>query len=1008
MKGALPLVIAVLVCLPLAAEQSLFRNAMIGFGGGSVADVKAADVNHDGKPDAILLQVFGANGTSSLITLFGNGDGTFRAPVKTPIPSTGSIAVADLDGDGNVDVVVNGDYHELATYRGNSDGSFTLRSSSSAANIGARTSLVLTDLNGDGKLDLVAATTVLGSFETPLVTFRGNGDGTFANGISQPGPYVQSMNDITIGDFNGDGRTDVIESSYEGQRIATGNGDGSFNAPLVAARDSGRVAGAGDFNGDGKLDYVSMDVIGTAASIHLGNGNGTFTSGATYIAGSAWRVYPIDFDGDGKLDIVAPGNDLVTVMRGNGDGTFVVRAYVANSTALAIADFDGDHHLDVLAGAYPGLAFLHGNGDSSLAGYRKSFMGTNPTGSFTPSDFLGISVADFDGDGKPDVVSRKDGIIVMLNNGDGGFGPPRPLALPTGVDTPLAFATGDVNGDGKADIVVAGSKVWTYLGNGDGTFHSSAASPASTYFHLTLADMNGDGKLDAVLSRWDSTGQLLLGKGDGTFAAPVALPGNPAQIADFDGDGRLDFASNDISNGYRILRSNGSGGFTAGTSIINTLGALAVGDFNKDGKADLVEELYGSRIRMRLGKGDGTFTDSPDFLVDGLPGGAFVAQAITADFDGDGNLDLAFQNQVMLGKGDGTFRAIVPCVLTRTWTDLAAADVDGNGSADLLLVDPQNSAVNALLTRTAASGTTPLSFAESTSLSLLHPGEKVTVTATTSTPANFVLSGGIRLDVDGVFAGFAPWNDGIASLPWTPLTLGDHAITTSYIGDDVFPARSATITLPTQKLDSQLALKIFLSPPQQQQPVTIQAVISPKQPSIMVPTGTITIKDGDTVLFSGPYSTAEPALRNYRFAIVGIHTMTLDYSGDGNYTAGSIAVDVLVTKVVATIFFSSTPASPLNAGQSLTLQASISASVSPNGGTVTFHDFDRDIGTVTVSGSGVAKITVQPAAGFHSYSATYNGNADLGPVSTSFTLDYTVNSTPCTPAANCVRRRAVH
>src|SRR5207237_962902 len=123
-----------------------------------------------------------------------------------------------------------------------------------------------------------------------------------------------------------------------------------------------------------------------------------------------WRAYSIDLDGDGKLDIVAPGNDLVTVMRGNGDGTFAVRSYIANSTTLAIADFDGDHHLDVLVGSYAALVFLQGNGDGSLAGYRKSFMGTNSTGSFTQSDFIGISVADFNGDGKPDVVSRHDGI----------------------------------------------------------------------------------------------------------------------------------------------------------------------------------------------------------------------------------------------------------------------------------------------------------------------------------------------------------------------------------------------------------------------------------------------------------------------------------------------------------------------------------------------------------------------------------------------------------------------
>lgn len=1006
MKPPFPLLLAaLLVCAPLAAEQALFRNASISYGGGSLLDLKAADVNHDGKQDVILLQASGETSVS-LMTMFGNGDGSFRAPVKTPVTSSGSIAVADLDGDGNVDVVLSGQYTMLEVYRGNSDGSFTLRSSKKPANILTGSPLVLTDLNGDGKLDLVAATYVGGQFATPLVTFRGNGDGTFADGITQPGPYIQSMNDIAIGDFNGDGRTDVIESSYEGQRMATGKGDGSFNAPVVFAN-SGRVAGAGDFNGDGKLDCVSMDILDAFSSVHLGNGNGTFTSGGKYVTGEAWRAYPIDFDGDGKLDIVAPGNDLVTVMRGNGDGTFTVRSYTANSNSLAIADFDGDHHLDILAASYPALVFLHGNGDGSLAGYRKSFLGADATSSLLQSSYVGVATADFNGDGKADVVSRNDAVIVMLNSGDASFGPPRPLAVPPGTDAPLAFATGDVNGDGKADVVVAGTRLWSYLGNGDGTFTSAAPTTVPPYFHLTLKDMNGDGKLDAVLSRWDTNGQLLLGNGDGTFATPVALPGNPAQIADFDGDGRLDFVSNNIANGYQIFRSNGNGGYTSVTSISNNLGALAVGDFNNDRKADLVEEMYSGYIRMRLGKSDGTFTDLPAFSVDGLPSGAFPAETATADFDGDGNLDLAFQNQVLLGKGDGTFRAIVPCLLTRPWYDLAAADVDGNGTADLLLLDPQNAAVNALLTRTTPAGTTPLSFTESTSLSTLHPGESVTVTATASTSSTFILSGGIRVDADGVFVGFAPWNDGIASLTWRPLTLGDHTITASYVGDDVFPSRSATVTRPTAKLDSHLALYVSPEPRQQQQPVTIQAIISPKQPSTMVPTGTITIRDGATVLFSGAYSTTTPSLKNYRFAVVGIHTMTLDYSGDVNYTPDSITVDVQVTKAVATMFFSSAPASPLAAGQSLTLQAAISAFMSPNGGTVTFHDFDRDIGTVAVSGS-LARITLQPAAGFHSYSATYTGNADLDPVSSSFNLDYTVNGPPCTPAANCLRRHAAH
>jgi hypothetical protein len=134
--------------------------------------------------------------------------------------------------------------------------------------------------------------------------------------------------------------------------------------------------------------------------------------------------------------------------------------------------------------------------------------------------------------------------------------------------------------------------------------------------------------------------------------------------------------------------------------------------------------------------------------------------------------------------------------------------------------------------------------------------------------------------------------------------------------------------------------------------------------------------------------------------------LTLDYSGDANYTAGSITLAQPVTKAIATVKLTTSPFSPLKAGQSLTLQAAVTAFVSLDGGTVTFRDFGAAIRTVTPAG-GLASITIQPAAGYHSYSATYDGNADLEPVSSSFS-DYVVNAAPCTPAANCSRRRPVH
>jgi hypothetical protein len=998
------LVAMLLLCAPLRAQQALFRNAAIGFGGGTILDMKTADVNKDGKPDVVLLeqQLSGF----SIVTLLGSGNGTFRDPIVTPI-ATGSskIALGDLDGDGGVDLVLSSNDSKLQTYRGSGDGSFALMFSQASSISGSP--LVLADLDGDGKLDLIASTSngppAIG---VTLITFRGHGDGSFNAGIVQPQGlvFLDPVDDITIGDFNGDGRIDVLESSFSGQRLALGNGDGSFNSPTTITNLENRAAVAGDFNGDGKLDFVGLG--GREAFVYLGNGTGGFTKVASYTVGLTTRGVAVDIDGDGNFDVLMAGADSVTVMRGRGDGTFVVKAYTGSSNSfLLVSDFDGDHHLDVLTALPSSLLFLHGNGDGTLVAYRKSFIGSNPAlpdSAFSPR---GLATADFNGDGRADVVTANDGIIVLLNSGDGGFGAPIPLTvLPAASVTSLA--TGDVNGDGKSDIVVVGPtlndgyKVWTYLGNGNGTFTATSPTAVAVFpFGLTLADVNGDGKLDVLLGG-QLGGQLLLGHGDGTFAPPAALPGSPTVVADFNGDGRADFVADSFGT-YTTFLNNGSGGFAAAGTRPDGSRALAVGDFNGDGKIDLVEEaFFGSSIVMRLGNGDGTFTDLPPITLPLRLQNLGGFPVVVGDFDGDGKLDLAFRNAVMLGKGDGTFRALMPCVPCATTFPTAfaaAADVDGNGSIDLLGVDGSNGAVDIFATRTAPAGVTPISLDLTSFSSPLHFQEPVDLTTTATTSSNSLLSGNVTIAVDGVLAGFVEWNsDRSAVFNWVPRSVGDRAITATFVGDDVFAPATVSLSQSVLRSVSFAELLTFLDPSQQKQPTPLNAFIAVEQDSIpntTLPGGTITIREGDTVLFSGPYNQGGQPIFTYAFPTVGTHTLTMDYSGDTNYTPASATLAHVVVRDTLFVGQTATPASPLTQGQSLTLTALVSTFVDPSGGVVTFLDNGVSVGTAVTRGS-FASIVIQPTWGFHSYTARYAGNADLDPASTNFALAYAVNLGP--------------
>ena len=327
-------------------------------------------------------------------------------------------------------------------------------------------------------------------------------------------------NYVAVGDFNGDGKPDLAISGWNGGAIVSlllGNGDGTFQAPIefpAGLEDSPLVVG--DFNGDGKLDLAKSDSAGTV-SVLLGNGDGTFQAAASYYAG----VDPIsiavgDFNRDGKLDLVVANkgtlennftDSSVLVLIGNGDGTFkpaVAYGPVRNPYSVAVGDFNGDGNLDLAvandgnSGGAGAVSVLLGNGDGTFQRSVSYDVGVSG---------LWVAVADFNGDGKPDLAllagdRDKDG--VLLGNGDGTFQAAIPFP-PGNYIQPLAV--GDFNGDGKLDLVVADiiarGSVDVLLGNGDGTFQTPVnygpGMDTTDIAHVAVGDFNGDGKPDLVV-----------------------------------------------------------------------------------------------------------------------------------------------------------------------------------------------------------------------------------------------------------------------------------------------------------------------------------------------------------------------------------------------------------------------------------------------------------------------------------------------------------------------------
>ncbi len=586
--------------------NTLFVAIMLGDGAGGFGSptdfpvtlyqpLVVADFNNDGNPDVFL----GNSSTGVSQMLLGNGSGGLAAPFQVVLTNNTKAVAADFNNDGKMDLAMQYDGSDpVKVALGDGTGHFG-SVASFPGSYSLSGSIAAGDLNSDGKLDLVSSGQADG-----FSVLLGDGVGGFgpANSISTGFSTIG----IAIGDFNGDGKTDVATTSGNLIQISLGNGNGGFisttNYPVSQSPVNVVV---GDFNGDNKLDLGTGSCPNciTAPTIFFGDGNGKLLF-PSIINGSTSTIINGDVNGDGKLDLVIGNtgqND--SLLLGDGSGGFAASTNIPvgiPATPVALNDLNGDGNLDLVTASSSSnaISIVFGNGNGFAAPLVRSVPGFNPKT---------VSIGDFNNDGKPDLAVaylNSNFVSILLANGTGGFGAATNFTVPFGAQQ---IAVNDLNRDGKADLAVGTiSGVSVLLGNGSGAFGAANtfATPA-TALSVAVGDFNSDGKADLAATIINNNVILVyLGDGQGNFGSPASLKSGGANslvVGDFNADGNSDLATANGSGTISVLLGNGLGGFASAITYLtggfNTI-SLTSGDFNSDGHPDLAAANFGAAFAI--------------------------------------------------------------------------------------------------------------------------------------------------------------------------------------------------------------------------------------------------------------------------------------------------------------------------------------------------------------------------------------------------------------------------
>jgi hypothetical protein len=972
---------------------------------GSASKILLADFNRDGNTDIALgcsdgKTVGGGNGftgNGGLVIILGNGDGSFQSPVFYSTGDVASIATGDFNGDGLLDIVLTDRAQQnVIFFFGNGDGTFTQQSTTITTPAPAH-GVVVADFNGDGIDDVAYAVGAINQL-SDLYVALGNVNGTF---VAPSLPVASQIGEfLTAGDTNADNKADIIAATIttpgggtigNSLFVLLGNGNGTFQTPVVYVSDIPSDPHLADVNGDGIPDIIAGG--STGALVYQGKGDGTFQPYQEPSIGGFAFTYAVnagDYNNDGNADLIGTDNDTP---RAAVSLSQVAQTSAASAlTSVAVFPLgSGIHNVDASYsgdGVYVGS--LSNTVELTAAPVNTSLTLTaSPNSATLAGDPVTLTAVLTPFTVSPPTTTT-DGELVNFFNGatfvgsghlSNGVAILTTTALPIGSDSLTAVFPGDSNYNPSTSNTVTAAVSDVVL--------SSSVNPSTYTQSVTFTATLLPSKTGTVIF-FDGTTNLgagLISGAHATLTTSSLLVGSHNVTAQYNSDissvliqivnkatptvtvttsGPSTFGGSvtitaSVPSGVTGTITFTSGGLALGSGTI-TSGAVSVTTSALTPPSDIITATYSGDTNYNSAVGTATQTvakASPastltSSLNPSLPGAA-VTFTDTLPTNVTGTVTFTSGSTTL---GTATVTNGVATAATSTLplgSDPITATYNGDGNF--------NSSV-ATVTQTIAKATPTITVGTS-GPSIF--GQSVTVTASVPvgpTGTITITSGGVTLGSGTITA-----SNGTVTITTTTLPVGSDLITATYNGDTTNNSATGTTTQTVTKASPTETLSSSLNPSPFNQPVTFTAKLPTNA------TGTVTFTSGSTALGTSTLTNGVASISTSSLP-VGSDPITATYNADANNNTATASLTQTVNKSTPTVTVTTPGPSIFGAPVTITTTLPIGTT-----GTVTVTSGGVTLGSGSLNpttGAVVITTTVLPV-GSDPIIASYGGDSNNNP-----------------------------